>query len=1160
MGPPANLPGFQDLARQIGEPRLSLGNRTDFDKYLGEVERLGINIQDRARSILSMEGRHTDLHEHLLGIFGSPDRVRLITTNFDPHFTTAAGAIYPGAAIPHYVGPALPPGSRFAGIAHLHGALTNAQDRLVLTDADFAEAYMAEGWAARFLVRVFAHRAVLFVGYSVSDPIIQYLLRALPRTDRWYGLWHDSETPPAGYPIVAVPFSTAADGDKFGDLNDGVQQWHWFAMAPPSDHERKLQNIIAAGPPASPIDGDYVRARLQDDAGRLVFLTNARTEAWFSWAVNEGLLDCLFDAAGDWNSTFMWTRWCLHNFTGGRNPALLRFVRTRSISLNPACLAELRRFICVQDELPPIAILRQLIALVVSDASVEQVIRDDWQWLADKLIKSGNVGEALAVLRAATRLRLAPIEALHAAYESDDEGELRALAVRLRTFAPSEELVDVIDMHGETLAQFDAEALVELGEQRIAEAYELLNLAQGATGSIDWLSYGRTAVAPSDQDIGAHPEDVLIVLIRTALDYWKGTDQDRLRLFAARHQTSSRTVLLRLAIYALAECTICDADEVLAKVRALRWAQNVWVRPELYRLLSAHYPNASEKERGSFIEALRDTSTWGDEFDEDDAHARFSLSQKLIRDAPASDVTREFANHELQSHPEWGESDPDGYLLRVSVGWGGPDTPSPVDALEVAKLEPEPALELLSSELRNTTDRDTRHAILGAFQQATKSDPDWGANVVELALTGDAQAIAVAEAGCWALREARPTEHAQIRLLRTASTATLSENLLTPLSMAAEKWASDVRRGGDEDLLNALDAVADKIFDSARDVRPGIEERGWTDRAINHPAGHAAQIWWSVANSRDWTGDEFQVTIDDAERARWQRVVTDDTASGAYARPILGMATDRLSVGDAPWAALEIFPHFDPARGAERAAQLWDGRLMQRQWSWSTVDALKSYYEPLFAVSESLIPDSSRQLGDWVAFLLANRDKSGLTLRKLQVFVQSTTEEGRTSFANALPRQVEQLRPEVRRALWHEVLAPYFRDRRTNMPLPISPQELREMVAWTFAFPETVDDVIAELRATSVEKIEHADDVIRRWKGDDDSWLRNHPTQAACIVAFLAERKSIAPWITENAVSVLEKAYAAGADKAVVMGAVENLVALGSQSAPALMARLKNVS
>lgn len=1157
MGPPANLPGFHDLARQIGEPRLSLTGRTDYDKYLGEVERLGINVQDRARSILSVAGHHTELHEHLLGIFGAPARVRLITTNFDPHFTTAAIDVYAGAMIPHYVGPALPPGSRFAGIAHLHGALTHTQDRLVLTDADFAEAYMAEGWAARFLARVFADRTVLFVGYSVSDPIIQYLLRALPRTDRWFGLWHDSEQPPSGYPIVAIPFSTAANGDKFGDLNDGVRRWHWFAMAPPSDHEQKLQSIIAAGPPASPIDADYVRARLQDDAGRLVFLTNAKTEAWFFWAVDEGLLDCIIIPGGDWDRTAVWARWCVFNFTGGDNPPLLRFVRTRSIALNPAFLAELRRFICVQDELPPLPVLRQFIALLISDPSSEQAIRHDWQWLAEKLIKTGHTTEACAVLRAATELRLAPIESLFAAYESDEEGELRSLAVRLRTFAPSAELVDLLEKRGKSIAEYDADALVRLGEQRIIEAYELLDLAQGASASIDWLSYGRTAIAPSNQDTGGHAEDALVLLVRSGLEYWKNTDEDRLRAFADRHRDSPRHLLKRLAIYALSQCTTCNADEILRAAREGRWAQNVWLRPELYRLLSAHYGKASEQERSFFIEALRDTSTWGDEFSEHDGHARFSLSQKISREAPSSEITRLFAKQEMESHPEWAESDPDGYLSRVSVGWGGPDTPSPVAAEEIAKLQPADAADLLKSQLNKAVSGDTRHAILGAFQQATRSDPDWGTKVVESAINDEEHGIAIAEAGLWILREARPTQPAQISLLRAASAGTLSQNLVQPLSMTAEKWANEARRGADEELLNALDTIADKLFASAGDIAPGIEDRGWTDRAINHPAGHAAQIWWSVANARDWTGDEFQLSVDESERARWHKVITDESASGSHARPILGMATDRLSLGDAPWANAEVFPHFDPARGANRAAQLWDGRLMQSQWSWSTVEALKPYYEALFAVSESLIPDRSRQLGDWVAFLLANRDKSGLTLRKLQQFIQSTTDDGRTSFADALPRQVEPLRPEIRRALWHDVLAPYWRDRRTNMPLPLSPQEIREMLSWTFAFPEAVNEILTELRATSVENIEHADDVIWRWKEDDDSWLREHPTEAAGIVAFLAERRSIAQWLVDDAVRVLDKAYDAGAEKQVVLGAAEALVARGSQSAPAFIAKVR---
>jgi hypothetical protein len=66
---------------------------------------------------------------------------------------------------------------------YLHGALGNSKDpsgeSLILTSADFGRAYITEGWASRFLTDLFRRsQAVLFVGYSVSDPAIRYIVDA----------------------------------------------------------------------------------------------------------------------------------------------------------------------------------------------------------------------------------------------------------------------------------------------------------------------------------------------------------------------------------------------------------------------------------------------------------------------------------------------------------------------------------------------------------------------------------------------------------------------------------------------------------------------------------------------------------------------------------------------------------------------------------------------------------------------------------------------------------------------------------------------------------------------------------------------------------------------------------------------------------------------
>lgn len=49
----------------------------------------------------------------------------------------------------------------------------------MLTSGDFGRAYLRDAWAARYVVELFREFTVLFVGYSLNDPIVGYLVDAL---------------------------------------------------------------------------------------------------------------------------------------------------------------------------------------------------------------------------------------------------------------------------------------------------------------------------------------------------------------------------------------------------------------------------------------------------------------------------------------------------------------------------------------------------------------------------------------------------------------------------------------------------------------------------------------------------------------------------------------------------------------------------------------------------------------------------------------------------------------------------------------------------------------------------------------------------------------------------------------------------------------------
>ncbi len=127
-----------------------------------------------------------ETHEALLQLARNREgALRLVTTNFDRAFDQIAKRkkwshkAYSAPMLP------VPKNSQWDGLVYLHGLLPdkkepeNALDRLVITSGDFGLAYLTERWAARFVSELFRYYEVCFVGYSINDPVLRYMMDAL---------------------------------------------------------------------------------------------------------------------------------------------------------------------------------------------------------------------------------------------------------------------------------------------------------------------------------------------------------------------------------------------------------------------------------------------------------------------------------------------------------------------------------------------------------------------------------------------------------------------------------------------------------------------------------------------------------------------------------------------------------------------------------------------------------------------------------------------------------------------------------------------------------------------------------------------------------------------------------------------------------------------
>lgn len=231
------LPGFSDLVKQCFEhlkvsmsPSETSSFKADrFEEALGSLSRRIVDPGEMTRSIVHLlqppEELNLDHHRTILRLSRDlENRPVVVTTNFDTLLEKALLEGLPSQDVRALssAGQDLPaPGSTaFGGIIHLHGRMADLQMGLeetpiVVTSADYGDAYMRSGWASRFLFDLCRCKTIVLVGYRAGDAPVRYFLNVLDA---------DRQRFPDLHPVYALDgVTTHADPDD---------RWEALAVEP----------------------------------------------------------------------------------------------------------------------------------------------------------------------------------------------------------------------------------------------------------------------------------------------------------------------------------------------------------------------------------------------------------------------------------------------------------------------------------------------------------------------------------------------------------------------------------------------------------------------------------------------------------------------------------------------------------------------------------------------------------------------------------------------------------------------------------------------------------------------------------------------------------------------------------------------------------------
>ncbi|MHA2218630.1 MAG: SIR2 family protein [Candidatus Hodarchaeales archaeon] len=194
----AGLPGFAGLVDKVYERLNEVKSESEkeaikagfYDRALGLLEAriVGDGVQDTnlvrdaiIQELTIAEDANLQNHKAILQLSKIDNqKYRLVTTNVDHGFFNADEAIPSiSDAAPKLP---VPKPHRWKSVVHLHGIIDSNDpngNNLIFTSGDFGSAYLTERWASRFVTELFRHFTVLFVGYSVNDPVIRYMTDAI---------------------------------------------------------------------------------------------------------------------------------------------------------------------------------------------------------------------------------------------------------------------------------------------------------------------------------------------------------------------------------------------------------------------------------------------------------------------------------------------------------------------------------------------------------------------------------------------------------------------------------------------------------------------------------------------------------------------------------------------------------------------------------------------------------------------------------------------------------------------------------------------------------------------------------------------------------------------------------------------------------------------
>lgn len=1056
--------------------------------------------------------------------------MRLVTTNFDLNLSEAAKKKKTDFKV--YCQPALPTGDAFEGIIYLHGAVSEDENTLVITEKDFARAYLKYGRQTAFIRELFSKFTVLFIGYSYEDKIFQFLTKSDDFQSKRYVFVEDTEyqKDPQKWDVLnlsAIPYSTA---DNHKQLWEVVDSWGNLINRKQSEHQAEIEKIVGSRRELSKQNSDYIKCCLEQKGLDQCFFQHAKSEHWLKWAYDNNLLDIFFRIDFQTSEVDrLAIMWFADNFVTKNHKLALKIIKEKGANggLNPYLVNMIALAFHRAPKLPARHIFAQWMHIILSSANFLPRDHISYILLKCKIPQDNDIALLLFnKITLPTGLR----------DHGSDSTEYWIRDIWEKKFLPK-------------IASIASEV-----EPLIIHHLKLHELQERTRYNLRTVTYiSRPSIEENTHNFKHDLIDALIDIARDIIDYFVIKQPTIATEMIERWYQQKTVILKRLSVYGITRHAKLSSSEKLSWLLNKKELLHPTLTHENFGLIKSIYSHLSESERQALIDAA--------EHEAKDDYPLYNFVVWLNRIEPTCRLSKKKLAVLQQKNPEFGPRDNPDLSSHMSSRWGHI---SPISEEDLINMDVTDAAKFLDSyKGERGFDKPEREGLIDTLANVIKDNFDWSYKLAKELAAKEIWHKDIWHRILWSWSEIKDLSNDNInsivKFLLVNSQLHLFHyeiaRLLSTHGAKAYETAADEKRSRALAVAAIETAFTDQEISNVI-IADGIPD--WVAEAINSSGYYLCRFYVGLFDRKYKNSEESEKKLSEF----FTQFIENESYTAQMARVALAEIMPFFFSVNKKWAKEFILPLFDWTINSTTALQSWQAYLYNGRWSKQLFDDLLILHNKTFTHFKGLgkLRDNYCQHVAGLALYCVIFDKHDpLETGWLRAFIKHCEEEDLESFAQGIHAFLwnnEDVKKHATK-VWQKFLLPYLELRISGKPKILCKREFRWILKWCLhlesEFPACVAKTIEADNANNLLGIDRTKNTDIFYRFTESSAFRKHPEAAGGLVLHLLLKGHISAWDWNYLKKTLEQLLQDGCSVTTMSKIIEAALVLGFNEARDIM-------